>query len=112
MKEPSKYQVKCRLKKGDEVIVLSGKCRGETGTIERVVRKKDRVYISGINLFKRHTKPSMSNQTGGIIDKVMGLHVSSVTLLDPKKKKPSRIGYKIEDGKKVRFAKASGTILS
>jgi large subunit ribosomal protein L24 len=108
----TKYEKKCRLKKGDEVIVLAGKCRGDTGKIDRIDRKKDRIYIAGVNIYKRHTRPSMSNQTGGIIDKVMPLHVSNVALLDPKKKKPTRVGYKIEGDKKVRFAKLSGTVLS
>jgi len=111
MEEKSKYEVKCRLHKGDEVIVLTGKNKDKTGTIDRVDRKSDRVYIGGVNLVRRHTKPTMANQDGGIVEKVMGLHVSNVALIDPKTKKATRIGYKDVEGKKVRFAKKSGTIL-
>ena len=112
MKEKTKYQVKCRLKSGDEVVVLAGKSKGESGKINRIDRKKDRVYVEGVNAAKRHTKPSMANPQGGIVDKVMSLHISNVALVDPKTSKPTRIGYKMQDGKKVRFAKKSGTILS
>ena len=112
MKEKSKYQVKCRLKSGDDVIVLAGKNRGETGKISRIDRKTDRAYVEGVNIAKRNTKPSAANPQGGIVDKVMPLHISNLALVDPKTKKPTRIGYKVEDGKKVRFAKKSGTVLA
>ena len=110
-KPKNKQQVKCRLKKGDQVVVIAGKCRGETGKIDRIDRKADRVYVTGLNTYKRHTRPNMSNQTGGIIDKVMPLHVSNLMLAD-KKDQASRIGYKVEAGKKSRFSKKSGTILA
>ena len=109
--QKTKYQIKCRLKKGDQVIVISGKFKKKTGTIERIDRKKDHVYIAGLNIAKRHTKPGMGNPEGGIVDKVMPLYICKVALLDPKKKKPTRVGYKVVDGKKVRFAKASETTL-
>ncbi len=112
MTDLTKHEVKCRLKKGDEVIVLSGRCAGQKGKIDRIDRKHDKVFVSGVNLVKRHTKPSVSDQEGGIVDKASPLHVSKVALVDPKTKKATRIGYKVEDGKKVRFAKASGTILA
>lgn len=112
MNNLSKHEVKCRLKKGDEVVVLSGRCAGDKGKIDRIDRKHDKVYVSGVNLVKRHTKPSVADQEGGIVDVAAPLHVSKVALVDPKTKKATRIGYKIEDGKKVRFAKASGTILA
>jgi large subunit ribosomal protein L24 len=107
-----KCEVKCRLKKGDEVKVIAGKDIDKTGKILRVVRKYDRVIVEGINVMKRHTKPSMNNQDGGIIDKTVGIHISNVMLIDPKSKKPTRVGFKMDGGKKVRFAKDSGTILS
>ncbi len=110
-KQPSKYQVRCRLKKGDEVVVTAGKSKGETGKIDSVDRKHGKVFVAGVNLAKRHTRPNMQDQVGGIVDKVMGLDFSNVMLLDPKKKVATRIGFKIEDGKKVRFAKKSGAIL-
>ena len=112
MTELTKHEVKCRLKKGDEVVVLSGRCAGQKGKIDRIDRKHDHVFVSGVNLVKRHTKPSVSDQEGGIVDKAAPLHISKVALLDPKTKKATRIGYKVEGGKKVRFAKASGTILA
>lgn len=111
MAEKSKYQEKIRLKKGDEVVVLTGKDRGQTGKIDRVDPKARRIFVSGLNIAKRHTRPGSSAEEGGIIDKAMSLDVSNVALVDPKSKKPTRIGYKTQDGKKVRFAKASGAVL-
>lgn len=111
MAEKTKYQEKIRLKKGDDVVVLTGKSKGETGKIDRVDAKHMRVFVGGINLAKRHTKPGMNGEEGGIIEKSMPVHVSNVALVDPSTKKATRVGYKIEDGKKVRFAKASGKII-
>ena len=110
--QPTKYQIKFRLKKGDDVVVISGKDKGETGKIETIDKKKDRVFVTGVNVAKRHTKPNASSQTGGIVDKVMSIHISNVMLMDPKDKKPTRVAYKVEDGKKVRYAKRSGSILA
>jgi large subunit ribosomal protein L24 len=107
-----KCEVKCRLKKGDEVKVIAGKDKGKSGKILRVVLKYDRVIVDGINVMKRHTKPSLNNQDGGIVDKTVGIHISNVMLIDPKSKKPTRVGFKTDGGKKVRFAKESGTILA
>jgi large subunit ribosomal protein L24 len=107
----TKYQKKSKLKKGDNVIVLSGRSKGSTGTIDTVDLKKDRIFVGGVNLYKKHQKADMAEEAG-IIEKVMPLHISKIALVDPKTKKATRVGYKIEDGKKVRFAKASGTILS
>ena len=112
MHTSQKSEVKVRLKKDDEVIVIAGKDKGKTGKINRVVRKSDRVFVEGVNVVSRHTKPSLQNQDGGIVDKPMSIHISNVALIDPKSKKPTRVGFKIEGGKKVRFAKDSGTILS
>ena len=110
MQEKSKYEVKCRLKKGDQVVVIAGKNKGKTGSIDRIDRKKDRVYVGGVNLAQRHTKPSMGTE-GGIVEKVMPLAICKVALVDPKKNKPSRVGIKFVDGKRVRFAKVSGTVI-
>ena len=112
MHTSDKCDVKCRIKKGDEVRVIAGNELGKSGKVLRVIRKYDRVIVDGLNIKKRHTKPSMSNQDGGIVDKPMSMHISNVMLIDPKSKKPTRIGYKIEGGKKVRFAKNSGVILT
>lgn len=112
MQAKTKYQDKCRLIKGDEVMVVAGGNRGQSGKIDRVDRKTHRVFISGINIAKRHTRPGGMNEEGGIVDKVMGIHWSNVMLIDPKTKKPTRIGYKAEGGKRQRVAKGSGTVLS
>ncbi|MCX6126049.1 MAG: 50S ribosomal protein L24 [Proteobacteria bacterium] len=112
MHTSQKSEVKVRLKKNDQVIVIAGKDKGKTGKIDRVARKTDRVFVEGVNIVSRNTKPSMQNQDGGIVEKTMSIHISNVMLVDPKSKKPTRIGYKIEGGKKVRFAKDSGTILT
>jgi len=112
MHTAQKSEVKCRLKKGDEVKVISGKHKRKTGKVLRVIRKYDRVVVDGVNVMKRHTKPSMADQDGGIVDKTVGIHISNVMLIDPKSKKPTRVGFKTDGGKKVRFAKDSGTILA
>lgn len=112
MKQRTKYQVKCRFKKGDEVIVMTGKSKGETGKIDHIDFKNGRVYVANTNIYKRHTRPSMANQEGGILDKQVPMDISNIMLVDPKKKTPTRIGYKIEGDRKVRFAKKSGAILS
>lgn len=111
MSEQTKYQVKCKLVKGDEVVVLTGKSKGETGKIDRVDLKKGKVFVGGVNLYKRHTRPGTTSEEGGILDKAMPLDMSNVALVDPKSKKATKVGYKMQDGKKVRFAKASGTVL-
>jgi large subunit ribosomal protein L24 len=112
MIEATKYEKKCKLKKGDDVIVLSGRSKGATGKIDRVDLKHDRVFVSNVNIYKRHIKPDMKNPDGGIQDKAMPLQICKVALVDPKTKKATRVGYKIEGGVKVRFAKGSGTTLS
>lgn len=108
----TKYQVKVRLKKGDEVVVLTGRAKGQTGKIDRIERKKDRVYLVGVNLAKRHTKPNLGNQEGGIIEKVAPLNISNVSLIDSKTKKPTRVGYKLDGAKKTRVARRSGTTIA
>lgn len=107
----TKQQKKPKLKKGDEVVVLIGRSKGTKGTIERVDRKHDRVFIGGVNIYKKHQKPDVTHPEGGIVDKPMPLHISNVALVDPKTKKATRVGYSLVDGKKVRVAKASGTVL-
>ncbi len=102
---------KFRIKKGDEVIVLSGREKGKRGKVLRVVRKEDRVLVQGVNMIKRHTRPSQVSP-GGILEREAALHISKVALVDPKLGKPTRVGYKfLEDGRKVRFAKLSGEVI-
>ena len=99
--------------KNDTVKILSGKYKDKTGKVLKVFPKYDRVIVEGVNIIKRHTKPSQKNQQGGILEKEAPIHVSNVMVIDPKTSEPTRIGYKIlEDGTKVRISKKSGEILS
>ncbi|USK59990.1 50S ribosomal protein L24 [Peribacillus asahii] len=99
------------VKKGDKVVVISGKDKGKQGTILAAYPKKSRVLVEGVNIVKKHSKPSQANPQGGIISQEAAIHVSNVMPLDPKSGKPTRVGYKIENGKKVRVAKISGETL-
>lgn len=102
---------KFRLRKGDDVVVISGRDKGKTGSILRVIPSEDRVIVDGINIVKRHTRPSQA-QPGGIVDKEAPIHISNVALADPKDGSATRVGYKfLEDGRKVRFAKQSGEVI-
>ena len=111
MNTQSKFQVKCKLKKGDPVVVIAGSKKGQTGTIDRIDRKGYRAYVGGVNIRKRHQKPDAAHPEGGVIDKVLPLPISNLAIVDPKTGKASRVGYLIQDGKKVRISKASGTVL-
>ena len=97
-----------KLKKGDQVQVLTGKDRGAQGNIVSVDIEKNKVLVEGVNVAKRHTKPNQADQQGGIVEKIMPLDVSNVAVLCPKTGKPGRVGYRIEGNKKVRFHKVSG----
>ncbi|MBO8178381.1 50S ribosomal protein L24 [Aeribacillus pallidus] len=99
------------VKKGDKVMVISGKDKGKTGVILKAFPKKDRVLVEGVNIVKKHAKPSQANPQGGIISQEAPIHVSNVMPLDPKTGEPTRVGYKVVDGKKVRVAKKSGEVL-
>ena len=99
--------IKFKLKKGDDVIVLAGKDKGKTGKIVRMFPKQMKAIVSEINKVKKHQKPD-NNQAGGIIDKEMPLHISNLSFYDPISKKPVKIGYKIQDNKKIRINKSSG----
>jgi large subunit ribosomal protein L24 len=96
------------VKKGDKVMVITGKDKGKTGTVLAAFPKKDRVIVEGVNIVKKHSKPSQVNPQGGIINKEASIHVSNVMLLDPKSNEPTRVGYKEVNGKKVRVAVKSG----
>ncbi|WP_188456390.1 50S ribosomal protein L24 [Virgibacillus oceani] len=99
------------VKKGDKVKVISGKDRGKQGTILEAYPKKDRVLVEGINMIKKHAKPSQDNPQGGILNQEAAIHVSNVMPIDPKSGEPTRVGYEVRDGKKVRIAKKSGEAL-
>ncbi|HEU5095756.1 MAG TPA: 50S ribosomal protein L24 [Reyranella sp.] len=100
--------VKLKIRKGDRVKVVAGRSKGKIGDVLRVLPAEQRVVVSGVNVIKRHTKPDRTG-TGGIIEREAAIHVSNVALLDPKSDKPTKVGFKfLEDGRKVRFARASG----
>ncbi|CAM4239818.1 MULTISPECIES: 50S ribosomal protein L24 [Listeria] len=99
------------VKKGDKVQVITGKDKGKSGKIIAAFPKKDRVIVEGINMVKKHTKPSNINPQGGILNVEAPIHVSNVMLIDPKTGEPTRVNYQVKDGKKVRVAKKSGEVI-
>ena len=106
-----------RIKTDDEVIVIGGKDRGKRGKVLRVEPRRGRVYVEGLNIVKRHQRPQQvagaqrAEQVGGVIEKEGPIHLSNVMLVDPKADKPTRVGVEIEEGKRYRVAKLSGTRL-
>ncbi len=101
-------QPKLHVKTGDKVKVITGKDKGKEGVILKAFPSKQRVLVEGVNIVKKHAKPSQDNPQGGIVNEEAPIHVSNVMPIDPKTGEPTRVGYKIEDGKKVRIAKKSG----
>jgi large subunit ribosomal protein L24 len=102
---------KIRLRKGDKVVVITGREKGKKGEIIRVLREERRAVVAGVNVVKRHTRPAAANP-GGIMEKEAPIHLSNLALQDPKDGKPSRIGFKfLDDGRKVRIAKRSGEVI-
>jgi len=100
------------VKKGDRVIVITGRDKGKRGEVLRAMPKENRVVVDGINLVKRHRRPSAARPEGGIEEMAAPIHVSNVAHIDPKTDKPTRVGMKsLEDGRKVRFARRSGEII-
>jgi large subunit ribosomal protein L24 len=104
-----------RIRRDDMVMVIAGKARGKTGKVLRVEPAKERVYVEGLNIQKRHRRPQQvrdtqrSAEVGGVIEKEGPIHISNVMLLDPKTGEPTRVGIKREGGRRVRVAKRSGT---
>ena len=102
-----------KILKGDKVIVISGKDKGKTGIVQAAYPKKNKVVVEGVNVHKKHRKPTQQNPEGSVVEIYVPIDVSNVAIVDPKTKKPSRVGYKVEkDGKKVRIAKKSGSKLN
>ena len=100
-----------KIRKGDKVVVLAGRDKGQNGEVLKVIPKEDRAVVQGVNLVKRHTAQT-ARQEGGIISKEATIHLSNLALADPKTGKPVRVGFKVlEDGRKVRFAKGSGDLI-
>jgi large subunit ribosomal protein L24 len=98
-----------RIRKGDNVVVISGKDKGKTGKVLRVLVEDDRVVVGGVNLVKRHSRPTPRNPSGGIVEREQAIHASKVMPVDPKTGKGTRVRFKeLEGGKKVRIAAQSG----
>lgn len=102
---------KFSVKKGDKVVVLAGKDKGKSGEVVKVIRESRRAIVSGVNMVKRHTRQSQTEQ-GGILEKEASVDMSNIALQDPKDGKATRVGFKtLDDGRKVRFAKRSGEVI-
>ncbi|MGC9220533.1 MAG: 50S ribosomal protein L24 [Solirubrobacteraceae bacterium] len=100
-----------RIKAGDRVVVISGKDRGKQGRVLRIDVKNERAYVEGLNIIKRHQKPSLTmtsdQEMGGVIEKEAGIHLSNIAIADPKDGKPTRVGVQVVDGRRVRVARRS-----
>ena len=99
---------KIHIKKGDTVYVNAGNDKGKTGKVLEVIVDRDRAVVEGVNIVSKHTKPNSAHPQGGIIKQEASVHISNLNLIDPKSGKATRVGYRVQDGKKVRFAKKSG----
>ncbi len=102
--------IKIKIKKGDQVQVIAGSHKGKKGTVNLIIPAQNRAIVSGVNIIKKHVKPA-NNNPGGIVEMEAPLHISNLALLDPKSQKPTRVGYKMDKGKKVRISKQSGEII-
>ena len=102
---------KLKIKKGDNVIVITGRDKGKTGEVLRVFPAETRAIVQGVNIAKRHTRPRMG-EPGGIVEKELTIHVSNIAHIDPQSRKPTRVGFRrLGDGRKVRFARRSGEVI-
>ncbi len=100
-----------RIRKGDRVMVIAGRDKGKVGEVLKVLPKENRAIVQGVNIVKRHQRPTQS-QAGGIVEKEAPVHLSNLAHLDPKDNKPTRVGFKVlDDGRKVRYAKRSGEVI-
>ena len=100
-----------KIKKGDRVVVLTGKDKGRTGNVLRVLPTENRVVVEGVNMVQRHTRPSQADPQGGIKNKEAALHISNVAIVDSQGK-PTRVGFRVEGDKKVRVAKTTGEVIN
>ncbi len=100
-----------KIKKGDRVVLLTGKDKGRTGNVTSVAPKEGRVVVQGLNMVQRHTRPSQGDPQGGIKHKEASVHVSNVAIVDSNGK-PTRVGFRVEGGKKVRYAKTTGEVIN
>ncbi len=101
-----------RIRKGDRVVVIAGSDRGKRGDVLRVLPKENRAVVQGVNMAKRHTKPTGMGQPGGIIEREATIHLSNIALIDPKTDKPTRVSFRVLDnGAKTRVARATGNVI-
>jgi large subunit ribosomal protein L24 len=102
---------KLKIKKGDNVVVISGRDKGKAGEVLRVFPAEARAIVQGVHLAKRHTRPRMG-EPGGIVEKELTIHISNIAHIDPQSRKPTRVGFRhLGDGRKVRFARRSGEVI-
>ena len=102
---------KLKIKSGDTVIVTAGDNKGSEGKVMKVIFEKNKAIVEGVNMVSKHEKPSAKNPQGGIVKKEAALHISNLSLVDPKTGTATRVGYRMEEGKKVRFTKKSNQVL-
>ena len=102
---------KLKIKTGDNVVVLAGDNKGSEGKVMRVITEKNKAIVEGVNLVSKHEKPNTKNPQGGIVKKEAPIHISNLALIDPKSKKATRVGFKMEGDKKVRFSKKSNEVI-
>jgi large subunit ribosomal protein L24 len=100
-----------KIKKGDRVVLLTGKDKGRSGQVSKVLPKENRVFVTGLNIVRRHTRPSQGDPQGGIQPREASVHVSNVAIADSAGK-PTRVGFRTEGEKKVRFAKTTGEVIN
>ena len=100
-----------KIKKGDNVVVLTGKDKGRTGKVMQVLPTENRVVVQGVNMVQRHTRPSQADPQGGIKNKEAAIHISNVAIVDSNGK-PTRVGFRVEGDKKVRVAKTTGEVIN
>ena len=103
--------IKLKIKSGDIVRVIAGDHKGAEGKVLRVYKEKNKAIVEGVNMVSKHTKPSAKSPQGGIVKKEAPIHISNIALIDPKSKKATRVGMKVEGDKKVRFSKKSNQVL-
>lgn len=102
---------KLKIKSGDVVRVIAGDHKGSEGKILRVIRDKNKAIVEGVNMVSKHTKPSAKSPQGGIVKKEAAMHISNLSLIDPKSKEATKVGFKVEGDKKIRFSKKSNQVL-
>ena len=103
--------IKLKIKSGDTVKVIAGDHKGSEGKVMRVDREKNKAIVEGVNMVSKHTKPSAKSPQGGIVKKEAPIHISNLSLIDPKSKEATKVGIKVEGDKKVRFSKKSNQVL-